>query len=90
MLLFKVQVPGCAACLALAPKLTELAAENPDIIFINVNYMTAWPVLLEYNVTVVPTCILVYNKVENGRVMTTRKEVVQDQINKTRTECANI
>lgn len=80
VLLFKVQVPGCLACATLAPRLEELAAQYPDFIFINVNYMEVWSSLLDYNITVVPTCVFVWKTEEVARVMTTNKYVVENQI----------
>lgn len=80
VLLFKIYVPGCGACLTLSPKIKELAAEHKDVVICEVNYMEVWPVLLDYDISVVPTCIFVIDGIELRRVMTTKKEPVDDAI----------
>lgn len=87
MLLIKIQVPGCSACLTLAPKLVELAAQYPDVTFINVNYMTVWPVLLEYKLSVVPTCIFTIKGQEVSRVISTKKDAVEAALIPARALC---
>lgn len=80
LVVIKVRVPGCKACEALQPKFIELAAEYPKFVFLEVNYMNCWPVLLDYNLTVVPTVIFSFNGIEESRVLTIKKEVVEDAL----------
>lgn len=87
LLVMKIRVPGCLACEALEPKFNELAAENPKYVFIQVNYMHVWPVLLDYGFTVVPTVLFSLDGKELLRVSTIKKEVVQDSLNQAVAKC---
>lgn len=59
----------CAPCKAMAPKIDEMIAGNPDINYIKVDLETSEGIELakQYNVSSIPTFIAKINNEQSGR-----------------------
>jgi thioredoxin 1 len=59
----------CGPCKMIAPKIEQMAAEMPNVVFLKVDVDEAEDAAQEYNITAMPTFLFIKNKAKVAELM---------------------
>ncbi|TRY67075.1 hypothetical protein TCAL_03457 [Tigriopus californicus] len=72
----------CGPCKMIAPQIEEMASTMDDVVFLKVDVDEAEEVAAEYNVTAMPTFILIKNSKQIEDLMGANSDKLKELVNK--------